>query len=879
MTEGEAEVIARAAEEPSNQRAIKLVPYLNRATPFWGNPGYLSGQRWRAVVRQQPIAIICRDTLIQNIMAMGWSVRQREPSEVLLQIEKDEIDHYTDVFDSAENGFNNYVSLLLQDMLDLPFGAMSEQGRLNDDPEGPVMWTEHVDAATLMPTGNYDWPVVQNVPGAPARPIVFPSHAIDRMMTNPLPEIRRKGWGMAPPEKIYLAITMLFRGDRYYANLLLDTPEAGILDLMNMSEEDAEEWLDSWRNLMMGIDGMKVPVLYGHDTAAQWIPLNRPPIDLMYDSTTIKYAAICAAGYGIRLSDIGMEEQAGERTLAGVIRGERQSRRTGRAQVRSMVEDHFDKLLPDHLQFIFEEKDEEAKTEQARALSTYGLALGQLKRDGLLTGSEARTELVATGLLETEIDPNIEPVPEVPMGMPGQATFEKPGTKEERQEGKQKEKPRQGPGKPTDADRGKVRPEDRGRVSPTQGGRGGLTPRAHSVDKRRVVPGEAPFDDNITSMLEIVAPSIKGLPDLAASAGGRQFRKSGPKHPIPSAPRLRRLIKETTKALVPTVEKTFESLSDAEIQRTWLPEMQAIDFGLPSELDSLILRQTAEEIRELLESHLNDDQWWRVASAWEKDKILELYIAAYQVGLEEQAIAIVRALYEDALLASPELSVATNFELVNPDTLAFLERSAAEMVTHVDEGTKFFIKRITVAGVRQGLSRPIIAQAIRDGVAAEELLRREGFMADVSAEIVSGLTEMSETRSQSIALTEISRATNLGHLDQIIASGLKLKAWTHLGPRGITKKGNEHPCPVCSGNENLGFVKADFLFDTVFSSGGPKNDGRALTPPGHPNVCHCTNTFSEDELKATVKRGEYLPYLGGKTDKKLSGDIEAAAKG
>jgi hypothetical protein len=855
--------VERAAEEPASQRAIKLVPYLNRTIPYWGHPGYLAGQQWRALVRNQPIAIICRDTLTQNLLSMDWSIRPRESKEAMLQLEKDEIDHYMDVFNEAEGDFDNYIEMIVQDMLDLPFGGMAELGRLNDDPEGPVMWIEHVDGATLIPTGDREWPVIQVVPNAPGRPIVFPSHSIARMYMTPSPQIKRKGWGMAPPEKIYLAIEMLYRGDRYYANLLLDTPEAGLLDLIDMKEDDAEEWLDSWRDLMMGIDGFKVPVLYDHKTPAQWIPFNRPPIDMLYDQTTLKYAAICAAGYGIRLSDIGMAEQSGEKTLAGVIRGERQSRRTGRAMVRSKTENHFNHILPDHLQFIWEEKDEEAKTEQGRALSTYGLALGQLKRDGLLSPEEARLELVSTGLMETEIDPNEIPEPEVPMGMPGKPTFQLPGKK------KDKRKPF---GKPDDDDRGRVKDEDKGKVSATQGGRGGLSVKT-LVKTPPDVPGDPPYNDLIRRMEVIVAPAIASIPELAAQSGSRQFRRSGPGSPIPSAPRIRRLIKAATREMLPSVKRTFDNLDNDAIQRIWLPEMQALDFGMPSELDSMIIRQTTEEIRDVLNSHLLDDQWWKVANVWDKDAILSIFKSAYEVGLEEEAIAIIRSLYSEALLSSPELSLGINFNLTNSRTIRFLERSAAELVTRVNDGTKYFIKRIVVAGVRQGMARPRIAQAIRDGAKAERVLTEEGFMDEAIQDILSGMGEMSEARSESIVFTEVNRATNLGHLRQIIETGLKTKKWTHLGPRGVTRKGNEHPCPVCAGNEKLGFVSVDFLYLTVFSKGGPEDDGRARTPPAHPNVCHCKVIFDEDELKATVARGEYAPYLGGKKKKRRSGGV------
>jgi hypothetical protein len=665
---------------------------------------------------------------------------------------------------------------------------------------------------------------------------------------------------MAPPEKIYLALQMLYRGDVYYANLLLDTPEAGILDLADMSRESAQEWLAGFKSLFSGIDGFKVPVLYEHEKPAAWIPFNRPPTDMLYDQVTMRYAQLVAAGYGLRMSDIGLSEVAGSKTLAGVIREERQSRRTGQAEVKSKLENYFNRILPDHLKFVWEEKDEEVKKATAQALSTYGLALGQMKRDGLLTPEESRMELVSTGLLETEIDPTIVPEPEGMMqqgGTPMQGgggsgglfgRFGRGGNG--RGGGPQQQ------GRPSDADRGKVSKQERGKVSAAQGGRGG--PVARTID---VLP-ESRYDASVVRMTNLVKPALNALPELAIKHSARQAARGEYQNQAPRAPRLRKLIRPVLIAMIPQVEKTFQRLNDDTIQRFWLPEMRKLDFGYESKLDGFVTRQSAEELREILEQHLVSDEWWQTASAWDKAEILEIFKQAYESGLEDQAIAIVRTLYEGGLAATPLMSPNIAFNLTNTAIQSGLEKAAADLVVNVNSGTKYFIKRILVSAVREGIAQPIIAQAIRDGVAAAELLRRDGFVEPVIQEILSGLTEMSEARALSIVHTELNRVANEGTLRQIKEAGLKTKAWFHLGNRGTTEKGNEHPCPICAGNEELGFVDRDFLFKTVFKSGGPKDDGRANGPPGHPNVCHCTLIMDEEELLNTKNIGEYLPYTG-----------------
>jgi len=327
-------------------------------------------------------------------------------------------------------------------------------------------------------------------------------------------------------------------------------------------------------------------------------------------------------------------------------------------------------------------------------------------------------------------------------------------------------------------------------------------------------------------------------------------------------PMLRRLIKAATKEMFADIALTLRSLSQDQVEEIWLPQMQLATFDEPSEVESALIRRGIEEAKDALERSLASDNWWSMLSILDKDAIVRLYIEAYENGMEEMALDIVRSLYEEGLATAPVFAPAISFNLVNNSVLGILERSAAQLVTYVDSGTKFFLKRMIVAGVRQGLSSQKIAAAIRDGDAAEHILRREDFLDDVSGIIRRGLIEMTEHRANSIVNTEINRAENIGKLDQLKRSGFTQKRWVHLGPRGITAAGNLHPCPICEGNEELEWVPADFLFDTVFKNGGEDGEGRQQTPPGHPTVCHCTVTFPEDELGKLIVEGKYTPWKG-----------------
>jgi hypothetical protein len=90
-----------------------------------------------------------------------------------------------------------------------------------------------------------------------------------------------------------------------------------------MEHSAAEEWITAFKSMILGnpIDALKIPVLYEHTKPAEFIPFGKPPSEIMFDTTTLKYAQILSAGYGLSLSDIGMSTAAnGGETLAGSIR-------------------------------------------------------------------------------------------------------------------------------------------------------------------------------------------------------------------------------------------------------------------------------------------------------------------------------------------------------------------------------------------------------------------------------------------------------------------------------------------------------------------------------------------------------------------------------
>lgn len=418
----------------TGQRSIEMnSPFFFRYLPQWRQPDYLGAEQWRAFVQRQPFGVDCREAIINHVLSLKWKIIPRDSNK--LDELKPLVDYYTQFLnDTGEYEFSDIIEWLLKDYLDLPFGGAAEMGREGDKPSGRVMWIKLLDGGTLFPTHNVNYPVGQMLPSDTQTAVYFPAHAINRVFMSPRTEFTRYGWGMAPPEKIYLAMDMLSKGDQYYINLLSDTPEAGLLDLINMSKESATNWIEAFKTYMSGIDPFKIPVLYEHDTAAKWIPFGRPPTELMYDKTIVNYAAITCGGYGVTFSDIGFPgASGGGDTLAGSIRQERTSKRSGKAKAMQRMSSWFNRLIDPSqklIKFEWVDLDDEFAIARGRARLADSTAMGQLIEQGVISPQEARLQVIADGTFtismpeklpkeaQDRIDQKLNPAPERP-GMLG----------------------------------------------------------------------------------------------------------------------------------------------------------------------------------------------------------------------------------------------------------------------------------------------------------------------------------------------------------------------------------------------------------------------------------------------------------------------------
>ena len=769
------------------QKSLNLPVFIQRQVPLWSTPQWLSAERWRRLVYNQPIVTTCQDAIISDVVAAKFDIRPRKAeNEEKLQLE---IDHYLRVVNpdigSGIRGFDPWIKKGLQDMLTLPVGWNNEIVRWpvggspfrSQHPKGHVYKIVFIDGATIAPTYDQNLIMVQRIKSDSIRSVYFEDREIGRLLWSPRVELELSGYGMAPPERIYLAIEALYRSDAYYANLLLDTPEAGLLDLMDMSAKTARDWLTSARELLTGIDPFKIPVLYEHTKEAKFIPFGRPPTDLMFADVTGRYSQITHSGFGLTLTDTGLGDPA--KTLAGSIRDERRSQRSGYARAREAIKTFIDnEILPPDLEFVWIVSDEEARVQTGRSFILFAQSLEKLKNIGAIDGEGAQAILKRQGFLDEDITlPDNQPLAQLQAGNNGNIQNEID------------------------------------RVPAAEGGRGDLTMRGPSLGDPSIssVPTQAPTFDQLGVILR---NGFDGMLNEATNA------------------RMLRLVKKATRLLYPQTQNAIIRLSEAELP-DYLEQRALMWLGQESAFDDLpdVLKASKDQLAEL-EKSLESDRWWELPEEIAASIAVVLQ-SAYSQGATLAAQDAWEFLYTEGLVNSPSIP-AFHFNLSNPATIEQLEKKAAQMVTRVNDGTKFYLKRIITSGVEDGLSTPNIAQMIKDGVEVEEILRDAGFTEQTINRSRMELESLTDNRINSIANTEIARAETDGRLGQWSEIGLTKKRWNHTGP--------DTPCPVCQANIGLGFVPMDYMYDSVFGSADTPG------PPAHPQVDHCHIEFDEDEL-------------------------------
>jgi hypothetical protein len=747
-----------------DQKAVIYSPQMSlyRNLVPYAVPQYMDGNMWRRIARTQSIIGDIIATLTMHVENLPWDIRATKPEETD-QLRED-IDYHKDVLKNANNGagFLNYLESLIQDLNELPFGMATETVRItgdkSKDDRGKLYKIVSVDGATFAPI--YDptgfLVAIQQPPNTDGgkNQIVFNKNELVRNYRFPRTEISQRGWGMPPHERAYLAVELLSRGDKYYANLLLDTPEAGILDLGDMSKESAEKWIDSFRLMFSGLDPFKVPVIFEHNTPVKWLPFGRPPSEISYNETTLKYAEILTAAYGLMISDIGLRGGGG--SLTNTIRDERKSRSTGYAAVRNLIQEHINNFLPKYLTFTFVDIDDEVLVARGRARSANAIAGRNLVEAGIVTPELWLKQMVADGLFTIPIAPNqkvniddFEVMLQLKGKQPGQETTNTNGDI------------------PKSVAGGKRR-ETVGRepVPASQGGMGEI--------KR------AAFDDT-HDFRELIYDSFQQVLSNATQ------------------PRLRRLVKMALKSAFPVIRMAIDEGADFN---HWTTELQQYYFDDIQNKDEIIQR-SVNGLLSNLNPYFTKDKWWHLSV--NKDELESRILRFYLQGLADGAKQIQESLYENDIVEFPEVSVEVNADKVKNNPL-FRARMAV-LIDMLNNGTEQYLKRLSSAVILDANKIPALTDKIQDGN-IDSILADDSLINYFADKLRINLANVFMERADIITDVESRIVYNLGVYTQAKAVGIQSKTVIHVG--------SDAPCAECQEAVAVGRTDINHEYNTKF---------------------------------------------------------------
>jgi len=219
------------------------------------------------------------------------------------------------------------------------------------------------------------------------------------------------------------------------------------------------------------------------------------------------------------------------------------------------------------------------------------------------------------------------------------------------------------------------------------------------------------------------------------------------------------------------------------------------------------------ELDQEIERLLDRSDWWQLPPEVH-DRLYKILQEMYMVGLNKAAARIEAMRFG---MTTPA-ALALGFQVDNPVLIELIDQHAAEMVVNVNQGTKFYLRKMLKEGVAQGMGASELVKLIQK---------------DLFGLPAAEAGKLPRQRILSIANYETNRAMSGAATLLREQLGLKFKQWF---------TNNVSPCDICLGNQAQGVVPHDFLYEGVF--------GQILNPPAHPRTCRCVVMAVEDEVRA-----------------------------
>lgn len=314
------------AKEPKPKSILYLERQPARVSPR--APSYLSATQWRYAAKEP--TNLAYQTHLMRALKLEYKFIPKKGKDSKDPEVKKVIEYYDELF--YTNNWSTVKTMWEKDSYDLPFGGALEIGWWPKTafggkfPAGYPAWFIHVDGGTMwISSDTSKYPFMQVNPNDNADKRPFKRNEIARLMYLPHPDLQHKGYQYSPTEQNYQVIEALSRLYTFDIKSMSDTPIAGILDLMDFKEEDALEWAIGFKEMMMGIDPIKIPILYEHEKQAKFVPFGQVTVDVA--EKWKHYAEKAGNPYGLTIGSLGLYEH--DRTLAGARVQRITTQRTG----------------------------------------------------------------------------------------------------------------------------------------------------------------------------------------------------------------------------------------------------------------------------------------------------------------------------------------------------------------------------------------------------------------------------------------------------------------------------------------------------------------------------------------------------------------------
>lgn len=309
-------------------------------------PWKVSFKVLRKIASHDAVCRICVDTIKKAVSQCPWDIKvrkhiQKPRSEYASRIE-DVREFLQDMNVNWEN-MRILLDRVLEDLLVLDAGVIEKIWTFD--------WTEliglnSVDWATIRPIYNEYWEVDHNrafvqVMDWAKDKVYFSQKEMIYMMANPQNDVELFWYGRSPIESIMLQVQAALQADMYnIKNFTKDNIPPGMLDLWDVSEEEATNFIALWNATVVGNNQQMKFVWWPWDKKfQQFRESNR---DMQYAQYLDWLARIKLAAYWLTSIDANITQDV-NKALAGTQK--QMSNSKGIRNAKSLVEEYFNSYV------------------------------------------------------------------------------------------------------------------------------------------------------------------------------------------------------------------------------------------------------------------------------------------------------------------------------------------------------------------------------------------------------------------------------------------------------------------------------------------------------------------------------------------------------